>query len=215
MCGRRSTSSCEVLLVERLALAEAEQLLRGRCGGRSENGKAQPDPHHGRRLPGASRSWSGDRRRRKNRFQAPGTAITARAPIRARLAPVPAVSATTVTMPRRAPAPRAAVRGRGVCRRTQAPRRGYLGEELPLGTGQGRPVLRGSRSSRATGGVPPARPEPTPAVGRCWVYWSTAGGLATAAVAGAAKTATMTATQPQVNPAMPRSSPLLPRCKRQ
>ena len=34
-----------------------------------------------------------------------------------------------------------------------------------------------------------------PAFGRCWVYWSTAGGLAKAAVAGAAIKATMAASE--------------------
>ena len=63
---------------------------------------------------------------------------------------------------------------------------------------EGIPVTRYESSPGRATGVPPLDGvEPPPASGRCWVYWSTAGGLATAAVAGAAKTATMTATQPR------------------
>ncbi len=85
---------------------------------------------------------------------------------------------------------------------------GYLGEQLAVGAVTGRTRSRfGSSANSATGAFSPAGREPSPAVGRCWVYWSTAGGLATAADVGAPTTATTTAAQIRLHRRRPSQTP--------
>ena len=197
MCERRPTSSLKSRLLEGLAPAAMPKSSRGTAAaGAARTARHNPAPARVTAIVLRIKDQSEDRRRR-NAFQAPAKAIPTRAPTSARLGPVPGGvghhgrdAAAVAGRPRRA-APAA----EPVC---GAPRRGRSRSGRAAGRRRrtGPPaVLLGSSPERATGR--PRRPgrEPPPAVGRCWVYWSTAGGLATAAVAGAASTATMTATQ--------------------
>ena len=151
----------EVLLVEWLALADAEQLARDRCRRGSEDGEAEADHRDGwradrARSASAGGSGSGRSTAPMNRFQPRRGRSRPGRRAGARLGPVPAVSATTVAKPRPSPDVTPAPRP-PLGRRTQVAGGGDLSEELAVGAGQ---VLLGlaREQPRPRDGSAPRRP---------------------------------------------------------